>query len=564
MGLLVEVITEGFRRVVAEIGVRGADSVSTAEIIERSGLAIDQHPSRRSRASAVAALMDTGQFLAVRVDEEELGVPERMRATIHVTEAAWARPLATPQTEVEEKLEGLRRRLTGRERWDQDLVISVGLDEDSPGMPFRLNGTLRGCMSPDGKTVWHVKVPASRRRPGRLEGYLLCEGGAVRWVSTAAGSVSESFTPTRWEVNVSMVPDLDDASRSGLVLQVAGGVVWPRTAAAGLRVDLPPFVTYKTSSEVEWRASDDEQSLIGEDDRVRLTLSREGSGFVLDVFGLASVYTDAGAYDRLRRDAMSAVEGARSGPTAPLALSHDLLAYYLQSEPARSVDPHVIAAVVEALNDRIAPLLDRTKRDEHGFTVRLPVAVPPAPELADMFSLVPIAVDAAFPEGSWPWTMCREAGFLLQGRGRHAMAELERLVADPRTGPLGHLTLSLVLRKTGSHVLAREVARQGMRTVAWERFLEEVRVICSEQELLGQFVLALGEAAKDLGPAEWDLLAEMPESAEAEAWVRSTGDWVEANRGKESWEFVEAYLEHYWRAEIGHRILTALYELAEQ
>ena len=77
-----------------------------------------------------------------------------------------------------------------------------------------------------------------------------------------------------------------------------------------------------------------------------------------------------------------------------------------------------------------------------------------------------------FPKYSWPWTIAREAAFVMVSQGRYTDVELDRLYDSEDTGPIGCLLIARLLATVGSPT-AKSFALQGLIRLGTQDFLRD-------------------------------------------------------------------------------------------
>ncbi len=83
--------------------------------------------------------------------------------------------------------------------------------------------------------------------------------------------------------------------------------------------------------------------------------------------------------------------------------------------------------------------------------------------------------DQLFPKYSWPWTVAREAAFVLASQGRYVNAELERLAQSDDTGPIGYLVVARLL-STLDPSAAKAFALRGLTRLTADDFLRDCQL----------------------------------------------------------------------------------------
>jgi hypothetical protein len=114
---------------------------------------------------------------------------------------------------------------------------------------------------------------------------------------------------------------------------------------------------------------------------------------------------------------------------------------------------------------------------------RIPMRAPgdltanPMQVLAQLAPIVALPfAEVFFPRESWPWTLARETGLTVMGRGRYTVAELQRLYESKKVGPVGYLVAAELLSLVNDR-LKKLFAARGLEVLSAAGFRRDVEAM---------------------------------------------------------------------------------------
>lgn len=167
--------------------------------------------------------------------------------------------------------------------------------------------------------------------------------------------------------------------------------------------------------------------------------------------------------------------------------------------------------------------------------------------------------NVVFPENSWPWTVAREAVFVLKGQTQYTGEQLDRLFDSQEMGPVGFYVTAALLNRVQPE-LAKRFGLRGLTRLQGSYFEEDCKLLFDGKTALSRSVAQL---AKDLQLLEADDLKAI------EALFPGTGELLEkaAARGRvnaraSASEMLSPLLEFFWEDHLKAVLRKELQKLA--
>jgi len=163
----------------------------------------------------------------------------------------------------------------------------------------------------------------------------------------------------------------------------------------------------------------------------------------------------------------------------------------------------VLAPIVEAATAE-------TRREGEGFGCPLLLAAidraGPSQSLA-MAGL--LLADHAFPRGSWPWTLAREAARIAAGHGEYTGAVLIQMYSDSEIGPITCAAFAAALLRAQKSKLAAPFAQRGLADLSTRAFLLDMRPFHVGDSVSARIVRRVCETLRGLTADEIDALVSL-------------------------------------------------------
>ncbi|MBN1422771.1 MAG: hypothetical protein JXP34_28605, partial [Planctomycetes bacterium] len=117
-----------------------------------------------------------------------------------------------------------------------------------------------------------------------------------------------------------------------------------------------------------------------------------------------------------------------------------------------------------------------------------------------------IIADRAFPRGSWPWVLAREAAFVAAGHSEYTGAVLIQVYSAPEIGPIACAAFAGALLRAGKSKLAAAFAQRGLADLSTDAFLRDMRPFHEGDSASARIARRLCETLRDLTSDEMDAL----------------------------------------------------------
>jgi len=171
--------------------------------------------------------------------------------------------------------------------------------------------------------------------------------------------------------------------------------------------------------------------------------------------------------------------------------------------------------------------------------------------------------DLILPPRSWPWTVMREAGFSLRSQQNYLMPDLVEIYNSDETGPLGYLTVSLLLEKM-KLPQARLLARQGLQHLSAKAFRNDCYVLLDEHYAAGQLTARILRTLGDLDQPDLDILLKGLRPARAEFIRDCIRRMRSAPKDQPLFETLAPALDAVWDKDLKQDIGNRLQSIADK
>ena len=95
------------------------------------------------------------------------------------------------------------------------------------------------------------------------------------------------------------------------------------------------------------------------------------------------------------------------------------------------------------------------------------------------------SADQYFPRQSWPWTVWRETGFVISGRGSYTGQQIREFFTSEEVGPVGLLIVASLLDHINPKA-AQAIAQRGIELTSGETFSRDYLPFLEQSHLAGQ------------------------------------------------------------------------------
>jgi ankyrin repeat protein len=167
-----------------------------------------------------------------------------------------------------------------------------------------------------------------------------------------------------------------------------------------------------------------------------------------------------------------------------------------------------------------------------------------------------------FPKYSWPWTVGREMGFVLQSQGRYTSEEFDRLYNSNDTGPVGCLVIGSLLDYLNLSG-APSFAQRGRERLDTASFLRDAGLLFRGDKGLSRGVDRVAEALRELPQEEVEALAALLPEAKG-ALLRESAAALRAHPNEAVEGVLAPALARYWEASLRAEVRDGLIRLLKE
>ena len=576
--LQVEVLEEGPRGVIDRIELTG-NKKNTQESLLRY---LDLKPGMELSSQLVSAIEDrlwrAARFLSYKVS---LGAPDaggRVLMQIEVVEYDEAPPLDQAFNHAEQAMLKLREWLSKLDDRREDMTINLS-NAPAPAPELEL------VLSPLSGLTLLTKDP-TRPTGARNEYAVVLKAGLVGLYAPVGGR-KLLMTCTNYQLKVSVSASSNPTVTNGSPFNLNVGAGF-NTLTAGdsnaspyrFDLELPPVVCVGLAhgrNSTNWFEGDmlirSNATVIGRFDartgrivEIRTT-SDEGKGMLQARF-------EPGAFERAvqRIEAGTANLRDASNTNAPLSsaaaflaeevLASRYLAAFLPTNTSSKIGASLAAALRQfRLGGVLAPLdqLVRAPSAAGGESFWIPEDAAQATGngfVALFAGWMLRHNDKLFAARSWPWTILREAGLSLQGRGKYAGQTLKGIYESNETGPLGCLAVTELLNRLHDP-LARKFAARGLERLSPADFRRDCQMFLTGNSVASQCCQRLVTALRDLDNEHLTALTKEESPALGE-FLQEGSRRLRAANGQPMLETLEPTLDSYWESELKEQVANLL------
>lgn len=163
-----------------------------------------------------------------------------------------------------------------------------------------------------------------------------------------------------------------------------------------------------------------------------------------------------------------------------------------------------------------------------------------------------------FPKHSWPWTLSREAVFVLNNQTKYTGMALQSIFDSEQTGPIGFLATSMLLNKIKSPY-SSVFARKGLSMLSSGNFRKDCRLLFEGDSLLSQSFNRLIEALQYLNEEDINALNDILTPVQGK-FLRDSRKLMKENKGKPTFEILAPSLDELWKRELEYKTQKLLFE----
>ena len=222
--------------------------------------------------------------------------------------------------------------------------------------------------------------------------------------------------------------------------------------------------------------------------------------------------------------------------------------FELVKSPSEEVSKRAGATIrkmfrTETFSDLDDLLKTATEKEMFFIPVDLDGMVPQNALAAMLAGFVFRGANVFFPENSWPWTVAREAVFVLKGQTQYTGEQLDKLFDAGEMGPVGFYVTASLLNRVQPE-LAKRFALRGLTRLQGSYFEEDCKLLFEGKTALSR---SMAQLARDLQLLDADDLKAINE------FFPGTGELLEkaaargrANAKASASEMLSPLLEYLW------------------
>jgi len=580
--LQVEVQEEGPRAVIDRIEVTG-NKKNSAEAVLRY---LDLKPGMALPSQLVARIEDqlwrAARFLSYKVS---LGSPDaggRVPLLIQVVEYDEAPPLAQPFSRTEEAMLKLREWLSKLDENGEDMVVDfAGFPAPAPEGEF--------VLSPRSGIALSAKDRAGQAA-ARDDYTIVLKAGLAGFYSPVGGRKLLIACP-RQQLKVFLRLNSKSADTNENPFDLSAGAGFnqlkqkgPASPAYRFELALTPVACMGLAHRWDCSSSFEGDVLIRSNATLLVKLDTR-TGRLLELrsvsdkgAGTIRLHFEPGGFDRAVRriEAETASLPNVCDTNAPLSSAGAFLAEEIFSSKYLASILHAQGSAEAAarlpgllrqfkLGEILGPLNRLlgepagSSGDEAVFSIPIDLDL----SGASRSDFIGIAVswllrrsDELFAPRSWPWTLLREAGLTVQGKGRYTDRALAEIYDSAETGPLGYLTIARVLSKF-QPPLARKFAARGLERLSTEAFHHDCSLFLAGDSVFSQCCQRLAGSLRGLDDQQVAALVNLQSPARAE-FVRECARRLRSAKDQPVLETLTPALNLYWEKELKDQVANLL------
>jgi len=580
--LLVEILDEGPKGTIGEIGVTGNWKNKREEILKYLDLKVGMEFNRSLVTKTEYLLWRSARFLDYKVTPEAIHPKEpKLKLNIRLNEYGPAPPLVKGFSPAEKTLLKLYDFLSDLPSGQNDIVLSA----QGTKQKFLLQMVVSGQK---GILLLARKIDGTAQ--GDILGAAVLARGKLALFSTSRQrKLVFPEVPGQIDVYLSALPDPDATDGKLFVILPSVGY-HSKESYQPFRLNIklaPVFVSYMVHSE-DYTYSRDKEVVTVAGKGFQLKMDAE-SGRLIELASSKpdkykySLTIEKGTFDRLAKEIEDTTasypneyksQEPLSSTVTYLAEEQILHSLFMQSSLFENASPEQVAraatVLAKILDKRpLAPLEALIFKGGAGggedFTFP-----PESPEtfeaamkrvISKISAVVFRYCNDLFPQRSWPWTVAREAVFVTGGKGTYTMTELKRIYESKETGPIGYLVTGKLLSSMKSKSpLVRAFAARGLERLSADDFRNDWRLVLEGESVLTQCLVRTADAFRDLNDEDIEALVAVlpPEQA---TFVRNSVRLLREGKGKPVGEVLRPALDEYWEKALKKKVKAALQKL---
>ncbi len=525
--LVVHLEDEGPKASLDEIEIIGNKRDSKEAILEYLNLKKGTLLTRAEQTRIEYELWRSGRYSDYElkpVPPESPDDPVKLR--IQVTESPFAPPIDKPLSREENVLLKLREWLANPDRWQGDMILQV-----KPA-----DWAVEFVLAPS-EGVLAMFWPQSEGPHGPLA--VVASKDVVGFYPATASVKLEARTPqgeveAKIQLRMNTGPEARERPFTfnfGLPIRSdrESGSGCPFTGSINLQPAAAIAKAHAHNAKCQW----DGGTLTVLSDRGRWQIG-EASGALLSCregdHDAIEVTFRKGAFDQRLQEIRKRTRGLENAFDSGRPVS-SFLAFFCREEVISELLDEVVARLYEsktskkeldAIKSQLKPLrlarksldagalkpideLVTQPQDEKDAEFDIPTNISPADNqlnsVAVYARLAVAAGDDLFPRNSWPWTVWREAGFTVAGKGKYTGPQLQAFHESHDFGPVCYLAIGALLERIQPR-MTQLFASRGLRSTDAADFRKDYEPLLDQRFVVGACLRQASILLRELDPDE--------------------------------------------------------------
>lgn len=530
--LVVHLEDEGPEASLDDIEILGNKRNSREAILKYLNLKKGAVLTRTEQTRIEYELWQSGRFTEyelIPVSPDSPDDPVKLR--IKVTESPFAPPIDKPLSREEQVLLRMREWLANPDRWQGDLTLQLkNTDSTIEVIMAPARGALATFSSPTAGPKWPLTIVASK--------------DVVGYFPADVPSKLEGATPeAEFESTINIILDAEPEDPQkpfrlnigfGAHSKSASDSKGPIVGAINLQPAAAIATVHASNAKTKW---DGETLIVTRG--LRTTYIDASSGAVLrfraeDGEDVTEITFRQGAFDQGLTKIRKHSDGLENCFVSERPVS-SILAFFCREEVisdlANNLAPFVKSKPTANQHEDLKSLLKTLKlarklldvgvlkpvddlftepKSERDAEFDIPTNFSPSDEqvnFAAIFARLAVTIaDDLFPRDSWLWTVWREAGFTVAGKGKYTGPQLQVFYESCDFGPVCYLTIGALLEKVQPH-MSRLFALRGLLSTDAEDFSKDYEPLLDRRFVIGACLRRTAEVLRKLEDDEIEELA---------------------------------------------------------
>lgn len=571
--LVVHLEAEGPKASLDEIEIVGNKRDSKEAILKYLNLNEGSLLTRAEQTRVEYELWRSGRFIDYELTPAPPdAVDDPVKLQIKVTESPYAPPIDQPLSREEQVLLKMREWLANPDRWQGDMTLRV-----KPG-----DWTFELVLTPGGGVL--ATFSPQSEEPHRAFAVVASKDVVGFYPATAPVKLEALSAPVQLEAKIGVGLNADPGDppkhfKLSFGFSIHNGrssdLKCPFTGSINMQPAVAVANVHAHNAKVQW----DGGTLTLLSDRGRMQVD-EASGALLSYRDKGNrdaieITFRKGAFDRRLQDIRERTGELENGfdPDRPLS---SFLAFFCREEVIAELVDEVVARVyeskksdeeMETIKNQLKTLTLARKLLDAGVLQPIddlytepesqkdaefdvPTNISPSDKqlnLAAIYARVAVTMaDELFPRNSWLWTVWREAGFTVAGKGKYTGPQLQVLYESRDFGPACYLALGALLERVQPR-MSQLFASRGLWSTDAADFRKDYEPLMDRQYVVGACLLQASKLIRELDAEEIrGIVDRLPD--EYGACLQAFANELQSDDSRATEQAIPAALDRCWDA----------------